>query len=490
VPFIGNLIQYNGLGNYFDYINMKYNDFSVTEHYITRSKGDFIFMDVNTLDIYILDEAEKNIIKALNSNKCTAEKELNVLAEEYGESLVTGKIDELFLNGILRKRETKDENNTKNPVYDKDALGVINAIDIFISEDCNLACKYCFIRRGLSNGNKALMEQVVGERTVDFLIKRSGDKKDLFICFFGGEPLINFKVLKHIVTYALDEGSKYNKRFHFSLTTNGTLLSDEIVDFIYKNQIKVLISIDGDIHSHNRNRPLPGGGDSYTEIVNNLRKLDRRNISYSARATVSSFTKSKIAENYEHLTSLGFNKIHFENALAPIGQIFITDKNDIIDIKKQYSLISKKISKNMRSGRSYNVETIPLPLDRIITKKSNFYSCTAGKGYVSVNVNGDIYLCHRFVGEKDFFLGNVIEDIYSLKWSETIRNETNVENRKRCRKCWARYICGGGCYGINYDFNKDISLAPWIYCQLMKYSIKKALCVYTSAASQPEVAEQ
>lgn len=340
------------------------------------------------------------------------------------------------------------------------------------------------------SGKTALMNSYVGKKTIDFLIQRAGGRKDLFVCFFGGEPLLNFKVLKQIVIYALQEGRKKNRHFNFSLTTNGTLLSDEMADFIYEHQIKVLISIDGNMHSHNLNRPLPGSGDSYTRIVNNLRKLDQRNISYSARATVSSLTKNKIFENYEHLLSLGFKNIHFENALASKGKMFIKDKNDIRDIKKQYSLISSRICSNIRSGQCYRVETTPLPLERIVSKRPGFYSCTAGKDYVSVNVNGDLYLCHRLIGEEDFLLGNVIEDTYNEKWSEAIKNEMDVDNRKKCRKCWARYICGGGCYGINYDFNKDISLPPRIYCQLMKYSIEKALCIYANAAIQPEVDKQ
>lgn len=465
-------------------MNKKYNNLYVIEHFVSRCKSDYIFMDVITLDIYILDEIENNIIKLIN--KYPVEKGLNTLIEKYGEVIVNEHIDELLRNGILKKKEEKNDNGPMNPGYDKEDLCIINAMDILISEDCNLACKYCFIKNSKYHGKSALMKSDVGEKTIDFLIRESGIQKDLFICFFGGEPLINFKVLEKIVIYALEEGRKNNKHFHFSITTNGTLLSDEIVEFIYEHHIEVLISIDGDIHSQNLNRPLSGGGDSYIKIMDNLKKLDQRNISYSARATVSSFTKNKIAENYEHLILLGFKRIHFENALAPKGKVFITNKNDVKEINKQYSFISKKIIKNIKSSQPYNIETFPLPLESIITKKTNFYSCTAGKGYISVNPNGDIYLCHRLVGDESFFLGNVIEDTYNVKWAEIIRNEMSIENRKKCRKCWARYICGGGCYEINYNFNKDISLTPQIYCQLKKHTIKLALNIYANAAQQME----
>lgn len=465
-------------------MNENYNNLSSSEHYVTKINRDYIFMDVNTLEVYILDEIENNIIKVIN--KYPGVKGLDTLLRKYGEPIVTERIDELLRNDILKKKEGKKEDDAKCPSYDIDTPGTINSIDILISEDCNLACKYCFVRNGHYRGKSALMKSDVGEKTIDFLIQKSGDKKDLFICFFGGEPLVNFEVLGNIVVYALEEGKKYEKFFHFSLTTNGTLISDEIVEFIDKHKITVLVSIDGDMHSHNQNRPLSGGGDSYSKIVNNLKKLDQRNISYSARATVTSFTKNKIAENYAHLISLGFKRIHFENALAPKGKVFINNKKDIEEIKKQYSCISRKINKTIKSGQPYNIETFPFPLQRIITKETKLYSCTAGKGYISVDVNGDIYLCHRLVGERSFYSGNVIEDTYNAKWSEIIRNGMSVENRKKCRKCWARYICGGGCYEINYNFNKDISLSPQIYCQLMKHSIKLALTIYANAAQQVE----
>lgn len=469
-----------------DYMNRKYSSLCLAEHYITRSRGDFIIMNVNTLDIYFLDEAEKDIIRTYIKSKCISDQELSVLEAKYGELVIAAKIDELLENGILKKKEAKDKSNAKPTAYDKNSLSVINAIDIFISDDCNLACKYCFAGKVRRYGKTALMTPDTGEKVVDFLIRRSGGKKDLFICFFGGEPLINFKVLEHIVTYALEEERRNNRNFHFSLTTNGTLLSDEIIDFIEAHKINVLISIDGEMRSHNLNRPMQGKKDSYTEIVANLEKLNRRNINYSARATVSSYTKNRIAENYQHLVSLGFKMIHFENALAPKGKVFITGEKDIKEIKKQYSLIAKRVNSNIISGQPYNLETIPLPLERIMERQPGFYSCTAGKGYVAVDTKGDIYLCHRLTGDENFLLGNVIEDTYDVKWSEAINRDMNIENRKRCRKCQVRYLCGGGCYAINYDFNKNISLAPGIYCRLMKHSIKSALSIYANAARQLE----
>lgn len=455
-----------------------FNDLCVAEHYAFRHKDSLIFMDVNTLDVCILDEIENNIVNVVK--KSYANNGLKKLKEKYGERVILKKTEEMLINGILKNKGGKNETAVNLP--SKHDVNIINSIDILISEDCNLACKYCFVKNGQYHGKSDLMELNVGEKTIDFLIQKSGNRKDMFVCFFGGEPLLNFGIIKKLIPYALEKGRINNKSFHFSITTNATLLNEEIINFISKYQIKVTISIDGDMGSHNKNRPISKGGDSYTQIFGNLKKLNQHNINCAARTTVSSFTKGRIVDNFEHLVSLGFNRIHIENAYAPKGKVFITNKGDIEDIKKQYSHLTKKIIKRIESDQRFNIETIPLPLGKIVNKSMVSHSCKAGRGYVTVDVNGDIYLCHRLVGKDKFLLGNVIEGTYNLKLPKAISNEMNVDNRKQCKKCWARYICGGGCYAVNYEFNKDISLVPGIYCQHKKHTIKSALAIYANAA--------
>lgn len=460
-------------------MNKIYDNIGIVEHYIFKHKDDYILMDVNTLDVYILDEFENKIIKTLN--KSCRDHELNKLIATFGGKAVSEKTDELLKNGVLKLNKEKKEVEPDKRLGDPATLKIINSMVILISEDCNLACKYCYVKNNQYQGKSDLMDPDVGKKSIDFLIERSENQKDLFVYFFGGEPLINFKVLEDIVIYALKEGEKKDKHFHFSLTTNGTLFNDEIIDFIEKHAVTMVISIDGDKIAQNRNRPLSGGGDSYCRVTNNLKKLEQRKIRYSARATVSSLTINKLAENFEHLILLGFKKIHFENALAPKGKIFINDKNQVHEIKKQYSLISRKINKNIHSGQPFRVESIPLPVERIDTKRIISYPCEAGRKYIAVDVKGDLYLCHRLVGEERFFLGNVVEGTYHPKWGEIIQKEMSVDSKKTCRKCWAKYICGGGCYAINYEFNKDISLTPLVYCQLKKHSIKLALTAFAYA---------
>ena len=436
-------------------------------------------MDVHTLDVYILDEFENKIIKVLN--KSYEDDELNKLIATFGEKAVSEKTDELLNNGVLKLNKEKKGVDPDKCLDDLATLKIINSMVILISEDCNLACKYCYVKNGQYQGKSDLMDLDVGKKSIDFIIERSEKQKNLFVYFFGGEPLINFKVLKDIVIYALKEGEKNDKHFHFSLTTNGTLFNDEIIDFVEKHTITVVMSIDGDKNAHNFNRPLSGGGDSYTQVVNNLEKLDQRKINCSARVTVSSLTINQIAENFEHLISLGFKKIHFGNALAPKGKMFINKEDQIKEIIKQYSLISKKINENILSGQSFILGSIPLPLERIDTKRTISYPCEAGRKYIAVDVKGDLYLCHRLVGEQTFILGNVIDGTFNSHWAKIIQNEMSVDDRKICRTCWARHICGGGCFAINYDFNKDISLTPSVYCQLKKHSIKLALTTFVYA---------
>ena len=292
---------------------------------------------------------------------------------------------------------------------------------------------------------------------------------------------MNFKLIKDIVAYSKEESKKFNKFFRFTITTNGTLLNDEIVDFFHKHRIKVTLSIDGDAASNDINRPLKSGGSSYTAITRMLEKLDQRDISYAARVTISSLTMDRIADNYEHLISLGFKRIHLENAYGPSGEIFISNKSDIEKVKKQYSLIADKAIDKIRSGRHFNIETLPFPLGKIVNNRAVSHSCAAGRGYMAVDVNGSIYLCHRLVGNEEFRIGNVVQDTFDTGLSAILEKDMNVENRKNCKNCWARHLCGGGCYAINYEHNKDIDLVPQIYCQQKKHSIKLALAVYANA---------
>lgn len=456
--------------------NQKY---SVIEHYLFKRNGNYICLNVKTLDVYILNKAERDIVKAFS--KKNDNKMLSMANIEHGETIVNESIKVLLDNDILKEKSERTKHISEYLSHSENTTSPINAIDLLISEDCNLACKYCFVKNGKYQDRSKLMSIDIGKKSVDFLIQESASLQDLFICFFGGEPLINFKTLKKIIAYATEQGKKNDKHFYFSLTTNGTLLNNEMLDFIETHQIYVIISIDGNMESHNLNRPYSGEKESYQQLSINLEKLNKRNIHYSARATVSSLTKNMIVQNFDHLVALGFRKIHFENALAPTGKIFISTDEDVKDIQKQYFLLSKKANKTINSDHSYNLDTSPLPLKAISEKTTKTFPCSAGRGSVAVDSKGDIYLCHRLVGEKNFLSGSVTKSTYNSKWTEIIEKEISVDNKKICKKCWARYLCGGGCYGINYEFHEDISVTPKIYCKLKKHTLKLALCVYADA---------
>lgn len=461
-------------------MDKRYDNLLAKEYHLLRDNRNIILVDVKTLEVYILDELEGSIIEAMTG--ASANEKIDVLITDYGNVSVNEKVKGLSESGILVNKDKKERVKEKDKNQDTDISDPIRAMNISISEDCNLACKYCFVKNGKYHGKTDLMKPVVGKKSIDFLIKRSGGQKDLFVTFFGGEPLINFRVLTEIVHYAKKQGEKLGKRFHFSMTTNGVLLDGPMVGFIKEHQISVQISIDGDIHSHNQNRPLPGGGGSYSKIINNLEKLNQADIKYSVRVTVSSLTKNKMAGNFQHLFSQGFRRVHFESALAPKGKIFITSRDDIEDIKSQYVEISKEIEAIIQSGKPYNIEMFPLPLKKIDRKEKVFYPCAAGRGNIAVGVNGDIFLCHRLVGKKSFIMGNVIDSTYNNKALEKHICSLHVDNKDNCKDCWARYLCGGGCYAINDEFNKDISQTPDIYCEFKKHTIEQALVIYAKTA--------
>jgi uncharacterized protein len=362
----------------------------------------------------------------------------------------------------------------------RDSNYSVNTIDLFLSQICNLSCIYCFERNNesLSGNNIKFMDSKTAERSIDFLINISNDNNNLHVCFFGGEPLLNFKILKHTVLYAERLGDILNKKFFFSLTTNATLLRDEVISFLIKHKIRILISLDGDLQTHNANRPFSNGTGSYSQIIKNLKKLRKNKFDYSARATVTLKDINNINSNYKHLLSLGFNNIHFEHALGKNGNFQINSDIDIEVIKKQYYLIAKKIISNYKSGRKFSFTPITKSIGNIISGLKMNYSCFIGRGYLAIDVDGDIYLCHRLVGNRTFIMGNVMDDSYDTKWFDIIHNEMDVDDREKCSICWAKYLCGGGCYALNYENNQDIRIPLENYCKIIKYSIEMALMIY------------
>jgi uncharacterized protein len=454
-------------------------DLILVEHYKFIHNGTCVLMVVDNLDVFVLDEDIYHIINEISPKR--SKTDINELYRKFGKEQVDAGIDALKEVAVLKKKDHVTSGNFENEL----SQDVIDKLDIVVSQQCNLACKYCFTPE--SNGtnvNPGLLSVQVAKKSIDFLLQRSGNKQDIFVCFFGGEPLINFEVIKTTVWYALKECKKLNKSIHFSMTTNGTLLNDEVIEFIKNYRIKLQISLDGDSYSQNLNRPYVDGSETYSAIVNNLKKLECRKLKYSARATISKLTINSITSNFEHLVKLGFSNIHFESAFGSKGGIFINDKTEIEQIQKQYFAIAKKIIENYRTDELSNFTTLTDPLSKIASAKKVNYSCGIGRGYVSVDVNGNIFLCHRLVGHQKFHMGNVMEDTFSTIWFEFIKNRMNVNERKTCKKCWARYICGGGCYAINYESNNDITIPTAAYCHLKKHSIKMALIIYLSVTKQ------
>jgi uncharacterized protein len=434
-----------------------------------------IILKVNTLEVFFLDELS---VKLLNYIRDKSFGNIDSFFKRFGKNrsqrIIKLLEDSSLIIDHIDKQEIKPVVNSV--IYN------IKTIDLFISQQCNLTCIYCYDRKNKKiYGNEfKLMDRVIAERSIDFLLNNSNGYNNLYVCFFGGEPLLNMKILKHTVLYAEKLGVKFKKEFFFSITTNGTLLNDEAIKFFIKHKIKILISLDGDFKTQNANRPFINGRGSYSQIVENLTEISKSNLNYSSRATVTSRDIKNISTNFKHHLSLGFNKIHFENALGEDANFLINSKVDIDAIKKQYYLVAKTIISNYKSGGNYSFAPITQPISTIINGLKMNYSCIIGRSYVAVDVNGDIYLCHRLVGNRTFQLGNVMNKLYDTKWIDFINTKLEVDNREKCSKCWAKYLCGGGCLALNYENNHDIGIPLESYCELKRYAIEMALFIYYS----------
>ena len=298
-------------------------------------------------------------------------------------------------------------------------------MDLLVSQDCNMACRYCFAEEGMYCGNKGLMTWEIARNSVDFLIKNSGKSKELHITFFGGEPLLNIPIIKKVVEYSKSKTINTDKKITFSVSTNGTFLEEELVNYFIENKINVQISIDGGADSQNFNRLLAGGEPSYNRVINKSKNLVQKNNKITARATVTKNNIDSIKNDAEHLLSLGFCAVHIEHAAGSWNNdLLINGKADFKiltdNMLELYDLFETKLEK----GELLKINNFLKMLHVIHKRSRKFYGCGAGRGYLCVDINGDISTCHRLTGNKKHDLGNINRENLSLEKLKKIKEKS------------------------------------------------------------------
>ena len=352
---------------------------------------------------------------------------------------------------------------------------VVKALCLHVAHTCNLNCSYCFASQGKYHGERALMSLEVGKRAIDFLIENSGTRHNLEVDFFGGEPLMNWEVVKQIVAYARSVEKQHNKNFRFTLTTNGMLINDEVIEFANREMSNVVLSLDGRREVHDATRVDYAGRGSYDRIVPKFQKLvaARGGKGYYMRGTFThrnpDFTKDVL-----HMADLGFTELSMEPVVAAPDDPMALTPADIEIVKQQYELLATEMLRRERAGKpiTFYHYMIDLTAGPCIYKRIS--GCGSGTEYMAVTPWGDLYPCHQFVGEEAYRLGNIWDGVTNRELREEFR-ACNAYARPECADCWAKLYCSGGCAANAYHASGSIRGVYKPGCELFRKRIECAI---------------
>ncbi len=438
-----------------------------------KLNGFNIVLDVNSGGVHIVDELTYDLLDNVEppfEEKCP-EKVIAKLSRSYSREDIESCYDEiveLYNDKIL----FSDDDYEKYAKYS--VASPVKAMCLNIAHDCQLRCKYCFASTGDFGKGRKLMSYETGKHAIDFLLENSGDRPNLELDFFGGEPLMNFKVVKQIVEYARSREAEYGKKFRFTITTNGLLLDDEKIDFINKEMSNVVLSIDGRKEVNDYFRVLPNGQGCYDMILPKYKKLveGRGDKEYYVRGT---FTNKNLdfSNDVFALYDAGFDQISVEPVVGDSDEYALTEK-DLPAVFKEYEILSKKIIDNEKTGKKFNFFHFMLDLDQGPCAIKRLRGCGCGNDYVAITPDGDIYPCHQFVGIDEYKMGNIDEGTFNQDMKKEFAS-AHVYSKPDCKKCWAKFYCSGGCNANNYQYMGDIHTAHKISCQLEKKRLECAI---------------
>lgn len=450
-----------------------------------KNNGYNIVLDVNSGSVHVVDDVVYDVIPLFE--EYTREQITERLRTEsgYSEDLIAEAIEEV---SQLKEQELLyTEDIYQNYIADfKKRKTVVKALCLHIAHDCNLACKYCFAEEGEYHGRKALMSFEAGKKALDFLIRNSGNRRNLEVDFFGGEPLMNWEVVKDLVGYGRSQEGKYNKKFRFTLTTNGVLLNDEIMEFVNREMSNVVLSLDGRKEVNDKMRPFRNGAGSYDLIVPKFQKLaDSRNqTNYYVRGT---FTHDNLdfSRDVIHFADLGFQQMSIEPVVGDDNEPYAIREEDLPKIMEEYDILAKEFIKRKKEGRGFNFFHFMIDLEQGPCVAKRLSGCGSGTEYLAVTPWGDLYPCHQFVGREEFLLGNVDEGITRTDICDEFKM-CNVYAKEKCRSCFAKYYCSGGCAANSYQFHGSITEAYDIGCEMERKRVECAIMIKAALAEDSE----
>ena len=468
--------------------------------HLYQNNGYNIVLDVNSGAVHVVDKAAYDVIGALEEQNefHTTETLKSAETASYLKKELGQKYTEEDLNDILEAVTELTEQGRlfTRDIYEdfidevKQRKTVVKALCLHIAHDCNLACKYCFAEEGEYHGRRALMSYEVGKKALDFLIANSGNRRNLEVDFFGGEPLMNWQVVKDLVAYGREQEKRCDKRFRFTLTTNGVLLNDEVQEFVNREMDNVVLSLDGRREVNDRMRPFRSGKGSYDLIVPKFQKLaeSRGQQKYYIRGT---FTRDNLdfSNDVLHFAELGFKQISIEPVVGEDTDSYAIQKEDLPQIFAEYDKLAKIMVEREKSGRSFNFFHFIIDLEGGPCVSKRLSGCGSGTEYLAVTPWGDLYPCHQFVGQEEFLLGNVDEGITRPDIPDDFRG-CSVYSKEGCKKCFARFYCSGGCMANSYKFHHSINDTYEVSCEMERKRVECAIMIKAALADEQEEPEE
>lgn len=446
-----------------------------------------IVLDPNSGSVHSMDEVAYDIIGMYESH--TPEEITKEIVDRYGEKegVTPEDVAEVLEDIETLKKEGKlfSEDTYQNLAIDfKNRPTVIKAMCLHIAHDCNLACKYCFAGEGEYCGDRSLMSFEVGKQAFDFLIANSGTRKNLEVDFFGGEPLMNFEVVKQLVAYAREQEKIHNKNFRFTLTTNGVLLDEEVMDFANKEMYNVVLSLDGRKETNDRMRVSRNGKGSYDLIVPKFKEMVKRrgDKEYYIRGTYTHYN-TDFTKDILHMADLGFTKLAMEPVVASPDAPYALKEEDLPVLFDQYEKLAAEMVRREKNGKGFTFFHYMIDLEGGPCIAKRIAGCGVGTEYVAVTPWGDLYPCHQFVGDENYLLGNVFDGITN----EEVRSRfkmCNIYTRPQCNDCFARLYCSGGCSANAYHATGSIEGIYELGCKLHRKRVECAIMMKVALAEE------
>ena len=440
-----------------------------------QKKGLNFVLDVNSGAVHLLDDISYAVSGLLDENMGdTCPQSIIDALPDYTADEIREAYDELYelkKAGQLFAQDDYIDVSRYIPVN-----APVKALCLHVAHDCNLRCKYCFASTGDFGQGRKIMPPEIAKKAIDFVIARSGVRHNIEVDFFGGEPLMAWDTVTQTVDYARSLEEKYNKKFRFTITTNGLLLDEDKRKYINENMDNCVLSLDGRREVNDEFRKTVAGTGSYDTIVPKFKALVDEcdpNLDYYARGTFTSHNLD-FAEDVLSIADAGFDRLSVEPVTADPGCGYDLTEDDLPKIEAEYDRLTDIMLERKKEGKPFTFFHFMVDLDQGPCVVKRLRGCGAGYEYVAVTPDGDIYPCHQFVGKDEFKQGSVLDQSFNMDIAQKFAG-MNIYSRPKCQKCWAKFYCSGGCSAANYNMNHDMNDSYDLGCEMERKRLECAI---------------